>query len=295
MYAEGIDISSEYSRSRHNRSVRYKITYQYEVDGNEYSGKLYNRSHPMGLGDQVKIKYDPKSPENCTDILSPSLYNLMVFLSFGAIFITIGFFLSGTWALIHKIRRRGEPEEEEILPPEEYVSPEEMKKTNPKPILAIVFRIAAVSVVLGGMSLATKLFPGIRPIGIDHFVEVVEDAGHTTSDTTKELSQDWKVGSMLEEAVSFNDGNIRMGFVVMDTADSACVLFDGMTLPVSDGETKKYSGMVHELYSIENETLYVAKVRITDTVIYVSARAEYKPEAVGLLEELGYWKSSWLK
>ena len=86
-----------------------------------------------------------------------------------------------------------------------------------------------------------------------------------------------------------------MGFVVMDTADSACVLFDGMTLPASDGEIKEHSGMIPELYSIENETLYVAKVRITDTVIYVSARAEYKPEAVGLLEKLGYWKSSWLK
>ena len=123
-----IDISREYSSSstKHSSRVQYDITYQYEVDGRLYSDMLYNRSQAMALGDSVKIKYDPEAPEDSTDILKPSLNNLIVFLVFGALMVVLGFFLSGAWALIHKIRKRGEPEEEEVLPPEEYVKPEEV-------------------------------------------------------------------------------------------------------------------------------------------------------------------------
>ncbi len=287
-----VDISSEYSSSstRYGGRIRYEITYQYEVDGKEYSDKLYNRSRVMGLGDKIKIKYDPTAPEDSTDILSPSLYNLIVFLVSGAIFVTMGFFLSGAWALIRKIRRRGEPEEEEILPPEEYVKPEEMKKMPLNPALAIVCRIAAVGVVFGGVFLSTKLFPGAQAVDTEQFKKAAKAAGYTTIDTSEELRQSWKVGSMLEEAASFDDGNIRMDFVVMDTTGSASVLFDGMALPVSDGEVKEHSGNIHELYSIENDTQFAVKARISDTVIYAFAQAGYQTEVVELLEELGYWK-----
>ncbi len=285
-----IDISSEYSGTRHNRHVDYDITYQYEVDGNKYADKLYNRSRAMGLGDKIKIKYNPDAPENSTDILAPSVKNLILFLVFGAIFITIGFFLSGAWALIRKIRRKGEPEEKEILPPEEYVKPNEMNGNSRNPALKAALRLLVILIFLGGTFLSIKLFPGIRPIETDRFIEIVGAAGYTANDTSTELSRSWRVGSMLKEAYSFNDGNIRMDFVVMDTAESAGVLFNGMTLPVSDGDIKDSGGMVHELYSVENETLYVAKIRISDTVLYVSAQAEYKPKAEELLKELGYWK-----
>lgn len=124
-------ISSKYYSSTDkgkSGEVRYNITYQYEVDGKTYSDVLYNRSEAMGIGDQITIKYDPEHPEDSTDILSPSLSNLIVFLAFGTGFSIAGYFLSGAWALIQRIRHRGEPEEEEILPPEEYVNPEERRR-----------------------------------------------------------------------------------------------------------------------------------------------------------------------
>lgn len=123
--AQVVDASAKYSSSRHDRNINYDITYAYEVDGNRYSGVLYNRTREMAMRDTVTVKYDPAAPENSTDILSPSLKNLVLFVVCGTVFGTIGFFLSGLWALIHKIRHRGEPEEEEILPPEEYVQPGE--------------------------------------------------------------------------------------------------------------------------------------------------------------------------
>ena len=60
--------------------------------------------------------------------------------------------------------------------------------------------------------------------------------------------------------------------------------------PLSEGKKQEHDGIAHELYSIENDSLYVAKIRIRDTVMYVSAQVEYKERAVELLEEFGYWK-----
>lgn len=294
IYAEVSDISSEYSstQSRHGSSshVSYDITYQYEVDGQEYFGVLYNRSKPMALGDEVKVKYDPDTPGNSTDILSPSVYNMIVFIVCGSIFATIGFFLSGVWALLRKIRRKGQPEEEEVLSPEEYVDPKTTKYVPNKWSKNIFVRILLFAVVLGVILLSNKLFPGKQASDIEQFKSTVESKGYTTSDTTAELSQQWRVGSMMEEAISFDDGIVRMDFCVMDTADSAANLYAGMTLPVSEGEETKQDGIVHEIHSIESDVMYVVKVRLRDTVVYGAALAENKNEVIDILETLGYWK-----
>ena len=81
---------------------------------------------------------------------------------------------------------------------------------------------------------------------------------------------------MLKEAYSFNDDNIKIDFVVIE---SDSVLFNSMTLPISNEEIKDSHGIVHEFYSVENKTLYIAKIHISNTILYVSAQAEYKPEA----------------
>ena len=63
---------------------------------------------------------------------------------------------------------------------------------------------------------------------------------------------------MLKEAYSFNDDNIKIDFVVIDTIESDSVLFNSMTLPISNEEIKDSHGIVHEFYSVENKTLYSA-------------------------------------
>lgn len=84
----------------------------------------------MKLYDKIKIKYNPSEPESSTDILTPSIKNLVPFLASGTIFITIGFFLSGARALTCKIRHKGEMKEKEILPPEEHISSNKTNKNN---------------------------------------------------------------------------------------------------------------------------------------------------------------------
>ena len=140
------DILSEYSGTHHNRHVNYDITYQYEVDGNKYFDMLYNRSKAMELGDKIKIKYNPSEPESSTDILTPSIKNLVPFLASGTIFITIGFFLSGARVLTCKIRHKGEMKEKEILPPEEHINSNKTNKNNRN----LALRILVVLILLGG-------------------------------------------------------------------------------------------------------------------------------------------------
>ena len=151
-----VDISREYSHSSKRSSYSYDITYQYEVGGETYSGMLYNMGQPMALGDSVEIKYDPELPEDSTYILEPSLSNLVIFLIFGAVLTVIGFFMSGAWAFIRKIRRKGEPEEEEILPPEEYVEPEEMEQSSINSGKAILFRIVLAVLIVVVIMLSAK-------------------------------------------------------------------------------------------------------------------------------------------
>lgn len=91
---------------------------------------------------------------------------------------------------------------------------------------------------------------------------------------------------MLKEAYSFNDDNIKMDFVVMDTTKSANVLFNSMTLPISNEDIKESHGIVHEFYLVENKTLYIAKIRISNTVLYVSEQVKYKAEAAKIIKRI---------
>ena len=115
--------------------------------------------------------------------------------------------------------------------------------------------------------------------------------GYVTVDVTDKLRQDWRVGSLLEEAVSVDDGTVRIDFCVMDTVPSAQQIFHGMSLPITEGEVIDSGGTLHELYSVETASIYVAKIRITDTVVYVWTPIEYKADVVDLLDSIGYWKN----
>ena len=290
--AEVTDVSSwlRDSKPQHSqRSTVYDITYEYEVRGSVYSGKLYSQPNPLLVGDEMKIKYNPDSPEESTTSLSPSTHDFLVFVIFGLVFSSLGFFLSGAFAFIRKRLGKREPENEK-LPPEEYATTDN-RETKQKPLASpLVRRIALAALVIALILLSIKLFPGTKAVDAQAFCNAAETAGYAVTDTTEKLRQEWRVGSMLTEAASFDNGKIRMDFCVMDTVDAARNLYDGMTLPVSGGEIWELGGTVHELYSVENQTNFAAKIRIRDTFIYVFTLVEYKNEAVALLETIGYWK-----
>lgn len=292
--AEVTDVSSRLRNTSWNyksRSTVYDITYKYEVDGEIYSDELRSQPSARLVGDDIKIKYNPEIPKESTTVLSPSIRDMLVFILFGMLFSVLGFFLSGAFALIRKLIRKEEPEEMEELPPEEYIAPNNDEK-KPKAfavtlVKRIIFAVIAVCIIL----LSTKLFPGTQSIDTKDFRKAAEAIGYTTTNTTEKIRQEWRVGSMLTESVSIDNGTIRMDFCVMDTVDSSEKLYKGMILPITDGEITDNGGIIHELYSAENQTNYIVKIRIRDTIIYASALSENKNDVIELLEAIGYWKN----
>lgn len=291
--ADVTDVSSrlKQTKSRYGqRSTVYDITYEYEVDGEVYSDEIRSQPTLRLVGDNIKIKYNPDAPEESTTSLSPSISDLLVFVIFGLIFTALGIFLSGAFALIRKLIRKGKHEGQEELPPEEYVKPDETKQNAIAITVTLVRRIVFAVIAVALIMFSIKFFPGMKSIDAEAFGKAAEAAGYTTTDTTEKLRQEWRVGSMLTEAVSIENGMFRIDFCVMDTVDSSERLYNGMILPITGGEITDDGGSVHEIYSVENETNYVAKIRIRNTIVYVSALSEYKDEAVELLEVIGYWK-----
>lgn len=292
--AEIVDVSSRVESSGTGKSYSsttyYDFIIEYKVDGKTYTNESRSHTKIRQVGDSIAIKYDPDTPENFTTTLSPSIGEMLLLMLFGAIFATIGFFVSGAFALIQKWRRRGMPEEKEELPPEEYVDPETVEQEKKTPIPLWLQKLIFVTVSLAVIFLSIKFFPGKKPVDPEQFQSAAESKGFETVDTTEKLRQDWRVGSMLEEAVSVDDGTLRIDFCVMDTVPSAQQLYYGMNLPITDGEVTDDGGILHELYSVETDSVYVAKIIISDTIIYVWTPLEQKADVVDLLDSIGYWK-----
>lgn len=292
--AEIVDVSSRVESSggvKHNRSTTYyDFIIEYEVAGKVYTNESRSHTKIRQVGDSITVKYDPNAPEIFTTALTPSIMEMMLLMVFGAIFATVGFFVSGAFALIQKWRRRGMPEEKEELPPEEYVDPQtvadERQTRFPRALQQLIFVVVSLAIII----LSIKFFPGKKTVTPDQFQSAAEAKGFATVDTTEKRRQDWRVGSMLEDAVSVDNGTLRIDFCVMDTVPSTQQLYYGMNLPITEGKIVDDSGIQHELYSVETDSVYVAKIRFIDTIIYVWTPLEYKADVVDLLESIGYWK-----
>ncbi len=210
----------------------------------------------------------------------------------------VGFFVSGLWAWIRKLQRRrqvaegllSEEDEEEILPPEAYVATEDVKaQTMPKgPAMVILQRVIPMLLLIGMVVVAFVVFSGKDAITPQKFADTLQSMGYATVDSTEKLQQEWKVGSMLEQATSLDTGDIRIDFCVMDTLTSARSLYHGMTLPVAEGTEVENSGQNHENYSIENDQLYAAKLRVGSTVVYAACLPANRAEVMEILQEIGY-------
>lgn len=286
-----IDVSDEYRSGggRHRSRTVYDITYQYEVDGESYTGRIFNQSKPLSRGDAVTIKYDPSSPESSTYILKPYMGALILFFAVGAMMTAAGFFMTGLWALIRRIRG-GEDDGEEELPPEEYVDTGSIGKSRRRPAPAIGAVIVFAVLLIFAVYTTVKNPRQIQAVDTEQFRVAMEAEGYAVDDTTKKLSEEWGIGSMLEQAFSYDDGSIRIDFCLMQTENYANRLYDGMTLPGFGGSVSEVSGRGYEMRSVEGDELYAEKIRVGDTVVYISALTEYKSTVQEIMEEIGYAK-----
>lgn len=91
------DVSSQVVRypTKGRSRTYYTIVYEYEANGEIYTGSIGHLLSPRLVGDTITVKYNPEVPEENTAILSPNTHNLVVLLILGTAIAAVGFFLSG--------------------------------------------------------------------------------------------------------------------------------------------------------------------------------------------------------
>ena len=74
----------------------YDVGYEYTVDGSTYCGTIYGTAdYSKELGSTFEIKYDPNSPEKSTNVLSPSVSNLVLGIFCSVFFIVVSLMMTG--------------------------------------------------------------------------------------------------------------------------------------------------------------------------------------------------------
>ena len=89
-----VDQRTESSGSRHgyrHRRTVYDITYQYEANGNVYTGEILKSSTPKKLGETFSIKFNPDTPNSSVEYTEPSLVPVLSGLAAFIVFGFIGF------------------------------------------------------------------------------------------------------------------------------------------------------------------------------------------------------------
>lgn len=114
------DVSSEVVRypPKGRSRTYYTIVYEYEANGEIYTGRAERLSSPRLVGDVITVKYDPEAPEESTTTLSPHIRDLVVLLILGTAIAVAGFFLSGMLELFRNLLRKKHTEKPKESVPE---------------------------------------------------------------------------------------------------------------------------------------------------------------------------------
>ena len=101
----------ERNKKGKNKSITYETTYdceyKYSVGNKEYKGVTYESAYQKNIGDSLVIKYNPKAPDENTDVLEASATNLIIGIVLSCAFIVISLIKTGAFYwLIDKIKRK---------------------------------------------------------------------------------------------------------------------------------------------------------------------------------------------
>ncbi len=94
------DVSSQVVRypTKGRSRTYYTIVYEYEANGEIYTGSIGHLLSPRLVGDTITVKYDPEMPEENTTILSPNTRDLVTLLILGNGHRSGGLFSLGGWS-----------------------------------------------------------------------------------------------------------------------------------------------------------------------------------------------------
>lgn len=283
------DASSQVVRypTKGRSRTYYTIVYEYEANGEIYTGSIGHLLSPRLVGDTITVKYDPEMPEENTTILSPNTRDLVTLLILGTAIAVVGFFLSGGLELFRNLLRKKHTEE-----PKESVPKTDTGFDSTAiakiPAKQWVPRLAAWLLAFVALVLFVKFFLTSNIASPDEFRNAAVSAGYAAADSTEDLRKSWGVGSLLSRSVSVYESSLRLDLCKMDSADSCRRLYAGMTLPIT-GEVTESNTLSRQIYAVDTPTNFSAKICIGQMLLYVFTTQEDKADVLAFLESVGYW------
>ena len=283
------DASSQVVRypTKGRSRTYYTIVYEYEANGEIYTGSIGHLLSPRLVGDTITVKYDPEMPEENTTILSPNTRDLVTLLILGTAIAVVGFFLSGGLELFRNLLRKKHTEE-----PKESVPKTDTGFDSTAiakiPAKQWVPRLAAWLLAFVAVILFVKFFLTSGAADLDEFRNAAVATGYTAVDSTEDVRQRWGVGSMLIRSVSVHEDSLRLDFCRLDSADGCRRIYAAATLPIT-GEVTESSTAARQVYAVDTPTNFSAKICIGQMLLYVFTTQEDKADVLAFLESVGYW------
>ena len=270
------DASSQVVRypTKGRSRTYYTIVYEYEANGEIYTGSIGHLLSPRLVGDTITVKYDPEMPEENTTILSPNTRDLVTLLILGTAIAVVGFFLSGGLELFRNLLRKKHTEE-----PKESVPKTDTGFDSTAiakiPAKQWVPRLAAWLLAFVAVILFVKFFLTSGAADLDEFRNAAVATGYTAVDSTEDVRQRWGVGSMLIRSVSVHEDSLRLDFCRLDSADGCRRIYAAATLPIT-GEVTESSTAARQIYAVDSPTNFAAKIRSGRMMLYVYTTQEDK-------------------
>ena len=283
------DVSSQVVRypTKGRSRTYYTIVYEYEANGEIYTGSIGHLLSPRLVGDTITVKYDPEMPEENTTILSPNTRDLVTLLILGTAIAVVGFFLSGGLELFRNLLRKKHTEE-----PKESVPKTDTGFDSTAiakiPAKQWVPRLAAWLLAFVAVILFVKFFLTSGAADLDKFRKAAAAAGYTAVDSTEDIRQRWGVGSMLIRSVSVHEDSLRLDFCRLDSADACYRFYAAATLPIT-GEVTESNTFTGQVYAVDSPTNFAAKIRSGRMMLYVYTTQEDKADVLAFLEAVGWW------
>ena len=283
------DVSSQVVRypTKGRSRTYYTIVYEYEANGEIYTGSIGHLLSPRLVGDTITVKYDPEMPEENTTILSPNTRDLVTLLILGTAIAVVGFFLSGGLELFRNLLRKKHTEE-----PKESVPKTDTGFDSTAiakiPAKQWVPRLAAWLLAFVAVILFVKFFLTSGAADLDEFRNAAVATGYTAVDSTEDVRQRWGVGSMLIRSVSVHEDSLRLDFCRLDPADGCRRIYAAATLPIT-GEVTESSTAARQIYAVDSPTNFAAKIRSGRMMLYVYTTQEDKADVLAFLESVGWW------
>lgn len=283
------DVSSQVVRypTKGRSRTYYTIVYEYEANGEIYTGSIGHLLSPRLVGDTITVKYDPEMPEENTTILSPNTRDLVTLLILGTAIAVVGFFLSGGLELFRNLLRKKHTEE-----PKESVPKTDTGFDSTAiakiPAKQWVPRLAAWLLAFVALVLFVKFFLTSGAADLDKFRKAAVATGYTAVDSTEDVRQRWGVGSMLIRSVSVHEDSLRLDFCRLDSADGCRRIYAAATLPIT-GEVTERNTFTGQVYAVDSPTNFAAKIRSGRMMLYVYTTQEDKADVLAFLETVGWW------